>query len=57
MPGKAVFAALTAALLGGCASVPLADQAETTKAKLFNAPGAGMSGLYVYRDSSFGGAL
>ncbi len=43
--------------LSGCASVPMAS-VDTDKAKkTFSAPAEGKSGLYVYRNSSFGTAL
>lgn len=54
---KLTFALLAAAWLGGCASVPTANQAQTAHAKLFDAPSSGQAGLYVYRDSNFGAAL
>lgn len=49
---------LSAALvLTGCASVDMASQAESQKAKEFSAPSAGNAGLYIYRDSFVGKAL
>ncbi|MDJ1654149.1 DUF2846 domain-containing protein [Raoultella sp. Ech2A] len=56
---KIIFAAviLSSALLGGCASVPLAGNAENATAKSFPAPESGKAGLYVYRDSFVGKAL
>jgi hypothetical protein len=56
---KIIFAAviLSSALLGGCASVPLASTAENATAKSFPAPESGKAGLYVYRDSFVGKAL
>ena len=47
-----VFAAST-----GCASVPMQTGEESLKAKEFNSPEEGYSGLYLYRPSAFGGAL
>lgn len=48
---------LTSMYLTGCASVPM-DSADTDKAKKeFSAPADGKSGLYIYRNSSFGAAL
>ena len=44
-------------LFTGCASVDMATKEESTKAKQFNAPNKGNSGLYVYRDSFVGKAL
>lgn len=52
------LAILTATLLvTGCASVDMATKEESAKAKQFNAPAANTAGVYVYRNSSFGGAL
>lgn len=49
---------LSAALaLTGCASVDMASQSESQKAKEFGAPSSGTAGLYVYRDSFVGKAL
>ena len=41
----------------GCAQVPLQDSSASDAAKRFLAPEEGMAGLYIYRDSSIGGAL
>lgn len=49
--------ALSALLLTGCASVNMASKEESDKAKQFSAPGAGNSGLYVYRNSFVGKGL
>jgi hypothetical protein len=43
-------------LLSGCASVPMADPAQDTKAKTFTVP-ADKAALYVYRNESMGGAI
>ena len=48
---------ISAVFLTGCASVDMVSQAESAKAKEFAVPTQGKAGLYVYRDSSFGGAL
>lgn len=48
---------LSALVMTGCASVNMASKEESDKAKQFAAPGAGNSGLYVYRDSFVGKAL
>ncbi|MBI6548323.1 DUF2846 domain-containing protein [Xenorhabdus sp. VLS] len=48
---------LGALLLSGCASVPLATEQESAKAKSFPAPDESKSGLYIYRDSFVGKAL
>ncbi|MYN41575.1 DUF2846 domain-containing protein [Duganella sp. FT109W] len=44
-------------LVTGCASVTMAPQADSAKAKQFAAPGANNAGLYVYRNSFVGKAL
>ncbi|APW38233.1 hypothetical protein RD110_14345 [Rhodoferax koreense] len=49
--------ALSALLLTGCASVNMATTKESDAAKQFTAPSAGVSGLYVYRNSFVGKAL
>lgn len=52
-----LIALLTSVYLTGCASVPM-DSADTDKAKKeFSLPAEGKSGLYIYRNSSFGAAL
>lgn len=52
------FFTLTAALLvSGCASVEMASQAESAKAKEFNPPSQGNAGVYIYRNSFAGTAL
>ncbi|HKM98822.1 MAG TPA: DUF2846 domain-containing protein [Buttiauxella sp.] len=48
---------LTALLLSGCASVPLAPEPESIAAKAFPAPEQNKAGLYIYRDSFVGKAL
>jgi len=57
MKFAAVFAASAAILLTGCASVDLAPQAESVKAKEFAAPTQGNAGIYIYRNSFVGKAL
>lgn len=49
--------ALSALTLTGCASVNMASQEESDKAKRFSAPSEGKAGLYVYRNSFVGQAL
>lgn len=54
----ASFILLSATLLAsGCASVDMASKAESVKAKEFNSPSQGNSGVYIYRDSFVGKAL
>jgi hypothetical protein len=47
----------SALILTGCASVNMAPQEASTRAKQFAPPSANNAGVYVYRDSAFGGAL
>jgi hypothetical protein len=51
-----LFIIFTLAILTGCASVPMAPKEQDAASKTFKAPAAKMSGLYIYRNSSFGGA-
>ena len=44
-------------LISGCTSVPMVSVDKSNKAKQFTLPPEGKSGIYIYRDSSFGGAL
>ena len=44
------------AMLSGCASVQMETDAASNKAKEFNAPSEGMSGVYVYREDTFVGS-
>lgn len=44
------------ALLGGCASVPMADPTQDTAAKAFTAP-KDKAGVYIYRSEAFGAAM
>ncbi len=46
-----------ALLMSGCASVNMASKEESAKAKEFNIPSQGNSGVYVYRNSFVGKAL
>lgn len=43
--------------LTGCASVPMASKEDDQLKKQFAAPAKNASGLYIYRNSNFGGAL
>ena len=54
---KIALIALVSILFTGCASVPMESVERTAEAKKFNPPSEGSSGLYIYRDSRFGGAL
>jgi hypothetical protein len=48
---------IATALISGCASVPMESKEASVKAKQFNPPATGNSGLYIYRDSFVGKAL
>ena len=48
--------AVVAALLGGCASVPMASLEKDEQAKAFKVK-PGTSNIYLYRNESFGGAV
>jgi len=54
---KIAVIALVSALFTGCASVPMESVERIAEAKKFNPPSEDSSGLYIYRDSGFGGAL
>ena len=54
---KLSVAALSLALLVGCAAVPMASVEEDQHSKTFSAPPADQSGLYIFRDSILGAAL
>jgi hypothetical protein len=56
MKTKLIFGAIALSVLSGCATVPTADKAESTKLKQFAEPAEGMAGVYVYRDNSSVGA-
>ena len=53
---KIVFIALVSTLAAGCASVPMESLERTTTAKQFDPPSDGMAGLYIYRNTFYGGA-
>lgn len=53
---KLLFAALVLSSLAGCASVPMAPAEQDAATKKFTPP-ADKTGLYVYRNESFGGAV
>jgi len=54
---KIAFAMLASGILAGCATVPMADKEVSSQAKAFAEPPAGKAGLYIYRNSTLGGAL
>lgn len=43
--------------LTGCATVPMASVEDDMNRKEFTAPAKNSAGLYIYRNSTFGGAL
>jgi hypothetical protein len=43
--------------LSGCASVPMESKEASDRAKKFGSPPFESAGIYIYRPSSFGGAL
>lgn len=50
-------AALSFAVMTGCASVPMESPEKDQALKTFSAPAADQAGLYIFRDSMLGGAL
>ena len=52
-----IVAVAVTLLISGCASVEMAPQAESAKAKEFKDPSLGNAGVYIYRDSFVGKAL
>lgn len=56
MSKRLILAAAAAAVLAGCASVPMGDPKADAAAKEFRAPAA-KSGLYIYRNQTFGAAI
>ena len=57
MNKKLLSVVAAAFIVTGCASVPMESKEASVKAKQFNPPAEGHSGLYVYRDSFVGQAL
>lgn len=52
-----LFTLLITSFLTGCASVPMASHEDDKLRKEFSSPSQGTAGLYIYRNSNFGGAL
>ena len=48
---------IVSSFLVGCASIPMASLEEDHKRKEFNSPSENKAGLYIFRNSNFGGAL
>lgn len=57
MSYKLLSALLVSASLVGCSSVPMQSEEASQQAKVFAQPAEGQAGVYIYRPSSFGGAL
>jgi hypothetical protein len=57
MFNKMTFVGVIAALLTGCASVPMESTEASNQAKRFAPPSQGQAGLYIYRTSGVGAAL
>ena len=57
MSGKVLFVAMVMLFSAGCASVPMESKEYSSKAKLFNPPPEGKSGLYIFRVGGAGGSL
>jgi hypothetical protein len=53
---KILLAAVIAASLVGCASVPMGDAKQDAALKTFNAP-ANKAGVYIYRNESMGAGV
>lgn len=54
---KILLATIVAALVTGCASVPMESKEASDQAKRFATPSQGQAGLYIYRTSGVGSAL
>jgi len=52
-----ILAIASSAYLSGCATVPLASDAEDQSRKQFTSPPPNIAGLYIYRNSILGAAL
>jgi hypothetical protein len=52
-----ILSLVISSFLTGCATVPLAPVEEDTARKMFDSPQQGTTGLYIYRNSTLGGAL
>lgn len=54
---KKIFMSLIPLIIVGCASVPLETVSTSNEALEFKSPTEGMAGVYIYRNTSFTGAL
>ena len=52
-----LFTLIFSVYLTGCATVPMAPTTDDELRKQFSTPAEGKSGLYIFRNSNFGGAL
>jgi|TARA_B110000211_G_C13996053_1_gene516256 hypothetical protein len=52
-----ILGVLLVSVLSGCATVPMDTAEQDIIRKTFDKPSDGKAGIYIYRDSSFGGAL
>jgi hypothetical protein len=57
MKTASILSLLAALLISGCASVEMASETESSKAKEFNPPSQGNAGVYIYRNSFAGKSL
>lgn len=57
MFNKLAVVAVLAALVTGCASVPMESKESSDQAKRFAPPSQGQAGLYIYRTAGVGAAL
>lgn len=56
-PFYLILVLFIAAWMSGCAQVPMATPQQDMAKKKFDPPSKGTSGIYIFRNSSFGGAL
>lgn len=54
---KNLLLAVTLVAISGCASTPMASKEQDVASKTFKAPSPNMTGIYIYRNSSYGAAL
>jgi len=52
-----ILVIIFASYISGCATVPMAPMEVDTARKEFSKPAEDYAGLYIYRNSNFGGAL
>ena len=54
---RTIGSTIAICLLAGCASVSMESKEKSDSAKKFGSPSSGNAGFYIFRSSSFGGAL